>query len=340
MSINTNTKRIAYWDNLKAFLIFLVVFGHFLLPEKTQNGDAVEAVFRWIYLFHMPAFVFVSGFCAKSYVKRGGSDTNVLIGFLFLYVMFALVLAAIKSLFARSLVSPEIFSTTSAQWYLLCMFFWYLVIPHFARLRPAVSLVFTVVTSLLIGMFIRYGSFLSLSRYFVFLPFFLAGYYTSGEWIHKVRPWMKVLSVLILIAAFIFCLAGMKMLKPYFPLANGTGSYASLSLSNGEGVVARLIWYALSSIMICAVLCIIPKQHTFFTYIGERTLAIYILHRIIREIFRQAGVYRYFGSGPIFLLPCFIISVVVVFVCSGRRTSAFFKKVLAIKWVKDHPSEG
>lgn len=339
MSVNTRTQRIAYWDNLKAFLIFLVVLGHFLLPEKMQNGNIVEAFYRWIYLFHMPAFVFVSGFFAKSYVKRGGSDTNVLIGFLFLYVLFVMALTTIKSIFARSLVSPELFATTSAQWYLLCMFFWYLVIPHFARLRPAVSLIITVVIALLIGMVIPDGSFLSLSRYFVFLPFFLAGYYTSGEWIHKIRPWMTALSVLILVTVFIFCLTEIKMLRPYFPLQNASDSYARLKLSNTTGIIARLVWYALSTIMIFSVFCIIPKRHTFFTYIGERTLGIYILHRLIREIFRLAGAYKYLGSGPIFLLSCLIISVVVTLACSGRRTSALFKKALSIQWVRNQHNE-
>ena len=216
MSVNTHAQRIAYWDNMKAFLIFLVVLGHFLLPAASQNGRVVAAVYRWIYLFHMPSFVFVSGFFAKSYVKRGGSDTNKLIGFLFLYVLFVLALAIIKSLFSKSLVCPDPFSTTSAQWYLLCMFFWYLVIPHFARIRPDVSLIITVVIALLIGVFIPDGSFLSLSRFFVFLPFFLAGYYLSGECLHKVRPWMTALSVLILIVVFILCLVGMDKLKPFF----------------------------------------------------------------------------------------------------------------------------
>ena len=332
----TSTQRLAYWDNLKAVLIFLVVLGHFLLPAATKNGCVVEAIYRWIYLFHMPAFVFVSGFFAKSYVKRGDSDTNKLIGFLILYILFVLALGIIKSLFSKSLSFPDPFSTTSAQWYLLCMFFWYLVIPHFARIHPVVSLVFTIITALLVGVFIPDGSFLSLSRFFVFLPFFIAGYYISGEWIQKIRPWMIVMSVMILITVFIFCLVGMDILKPYFLLANASQSYSRLSLSNKAGIAARLVWYAVSSIMACALFCIIPKRHTFFTYIGERTLAVYVLHRLIRELFVMVGAYDHLGSGVTFFLVCFVVSVVVIFMCSGRRTSALFNKALSIQWTRNH----
>ena len=331
-----SAQRIVYWDNLKAILIFLVVLGHFLLPVATKNGRVVEAVFRWIYLFHMPAFVFVSGFFAKSYVKRGGSDTNKLIGFLFMYALFVLALGILKSIFSNSLSFPNPFSTTSAQWYLLCMFFWYLVIPHVARIHPAVSLAITIITALLIGAFIPDGSFLSLSRFFVFLPFFIAGYHVSGEWIKRIRPWMTVLSVVILIAAFLVCLVGMEMLKPYYPLANASGSYASLSLSNATGIAARLVWYAVSSVLTCAVLCVVPKRHTIFTYIGERTLAVYILHRLIRELFVRVGAYDYLGSGITFLLVCLVVSAVVTFVCSGRRTSALLNKAFSIPWIRGH----
>ena len=58
-----NKERDYFFDNLKAVLIFLVVLGHFLLPI---HGESVLVVVkRLIYVFHMPLFVFVSGYFAK-----------------------------------------------------------------------------------------------------------------------------------------------------------------------------------------------------------------------------------------------------------------------------------
>jgi fucose 4-O-acetylase-like acetyltransferase len=51
-------------DNIKAFLIILVVFGHML--ELVNMGG----LYRLIYTIHMPVFVFVSGYFAKFNAKK------------------------------------------------------------------------------------------------------------------------------------------------------------------------------------------------------------------------------------------------------------------------------
>lgn len=61
--------RVAYFDNLKFLLIFLVVFGH-VLTIVSEHSRAANALINFIYLFHMPAFVFVSGMLAKRYYSR------------------------------------------------------------------------------------------------------------------------------------------------------------------------------------------------------------------------------------------------------------------------------
>ena len=73
---NMNKHRDPYWDNLKFVLICLVVLGHFLLPVKPK-GQLARTAFYWIYLFHMQAFVFVSGFTSKSYVVRDGKEKKL-----------------------------------------------------------------------------------------------------------------------------------------------------------------------------------------------------------------------------------------------------------------------
>ena len=51
------------FDNIKFFLIFLVVFAHLLEPKL---GDStVKAAYNVIYSFHMPVFIFVMGYFAK-----------------------------------------------------------------------------------------------------------------------------------------------------------------------------------------------------------------------------------------------------------------------------------
>lgn len=49
-------------DNLRALLILFAVFGH-LLETLDGNGLTVD-IYRIIYSFHMPAFVFIMGYFA------------------------------------------------------------------------------------------------------------------------------------------------------------------------------------------------------------------------------------------------------------------------------------
>ena len=52
-------------DNIRCILIFLVVFGHMLtwIPEA-------DTPYRIIYLFHMPAFLFLTGYFSHFNISK------------------------------------------------------------------------------------------------------------------------------------------------------------------------------------------------------------------------------------------------------------------------------
>ena len=52
------------WDNFKFFLIFCVVLGHYS-GYYTDDIENMRRLFFFLYLFHMPAFIFVSGLSVK-----------------------------------------------------------------------------------------------------------------------------------------------------------------------------------------------------------------------------------------------------------------------------------
>lgn len=52
--------RLYYIDNLKGFLIFLVVWDHCIQSSDLDFDNNI--IFRYIYSFHMPLFMVVSGF--------------------------------------------------------------------------------------------------------------------------------------------------------------------------------------------------------------------------------------------------------------------------------------
>lgn len=65
-------QRILYWDVIKAFAIFLVVWGHCLQYLQVDTEKCWSSnLCGFIYSFHMPLFMMVSGFFAKSIYKKG-----------------------------------------------------------------------------------------------------------------------------------------------------------------------------------------------------------------------------------------------------------------------------
>ena len=84
--MNTSVKntRSLYWDNIKGFLMLLVVFAHILFNFQ-EGSTAIDSIVDCIYMFHMPAFVFVSGYFGKS--ERSCRFESI-IRLVFLYFIF------------------------------------------------------------------------------------------------------------------------------------------------------------------------------------------------------------------------------------------------------------
>jgi fucose 4-O-acetylase-like acetyltransferase len=55
-------ERHQYIDQLKGVAIFLVVFGHSIQNNTLESGN--QSLFVWLYSFHMPLFMFISGYIA------------------------------------------------------------------------------------------------------------------------------------------------------------------------------------------------------------------------------------------------------------------------------------
>ena len=129
----TGIHRDYYFDNLKAVLIFLVVLGHMVRRIRT---DLFFEVRDFIYLFHMPLFIFVSGYFSKGFYKNGKYRWYKLVNFLILFVLYVTLVQISYVIFQHDAFNPKAYIIQSgAPWYLLCMFYWYALIP-LARKLP------------------------------------------------------------------------------------------------------------------------------------------------------------------------------------------------------------
>ena len=71
-STEQRNNRIFALDNIKGILIILVVFAHIL-----KNKAEADPIVIGIYFFHMPAFIFLSGYFSKGKRSRGGQPCTI-----------------------------------------------------------------------------------------------------------------------------------------------------------------------------------------------------------------------------------------------------------------------
>lgn len=74
-------------DNIKGILIFLVVCGHLLTYPQETGSTLATGVRTFIYFFHMPGFIFMSGYLAKGFLKKEYKGEKLL-SYAWLYLLF------------------------------------------------------------------------------------------------------------------------------------------------------------------------------------------------------------------------------------------------------------
>ncbi len=337
--METQTKRIAYWDNLKAFLIFAVVLGHFLIDIKGR-GAGLNALFDYIYIFHMPAFVLVSGFFSKSYIKKGAPQVGKLFGFLILFVIFKVALWIESIILTGQYVKLDLIFTSNAPWYLFALFIWYLLLPALVKLGRNKAIIGTILFSILMPLNEGVDYLFSASRIIIFLAFFVIGYYFDYNWIEKLKTILfKVLSAIYLMGLAVFVYFNQGIFEKFGPILYASHSYSSIKTSLWIALLAKVIWFVLVIVTILAIMILCPKKKMFFTYVGQGTLSIFIIHLLIRDFLRRFEWYKYIDKNQITLLiGAVVISLVICFIFSEKHIVKLFNcafKIVKPKGDKD-----
>ena len=167
-------------DNAKGILIILVVIGHFLLPVASTRFTTNSLYL--IYTFHMPCFIFISGYLAKGVYRDGKFRWDRLLRLAWLYFLFELGVHVTEGLLEGHIGwRIDFLHESGAPWYLLALIFWYLLIPACFYMGKWISLLLALAVGLAGGYAGGLGDFLAADRVLAFAPFFYLGYFFSGE---------------------------------------------------------------------------------------------------------------------------------------------------------------
>jgi len=257
-------KRSAYWDNIKGFLILLVVFAHILF--QLQYQPVINATVDYIYLFHMPAFVFISGFFGKS--ERSHSFESIM-KLIFLYFIFNSVTGFIYGF--DSLLMP-----LYSYWYLIALIVWRLTAHYIAKFREINLILFMI--ALFIGFYPSVDNTFAAARIIGFYPYYMLGYQLSTEKSMELqnKKYIRRASVGMLFLLGTAVLAA----TAYHIFKYDDSSLQMAAYGTPNDAFARIVLYIIALLAVYSLRCLSPdKTIPLLTMFGRNSLWIFVFHR-------------------------------------------------------------
>ena len=158
--------RIALWDNLKFFLVTCVVIGHFA-DQFTDVSNIYDSIFLFIYSFHIPLFIFISGLMFKNKDITSKATFFMSIGF-----AYKIVSAVVERLLGTIKVEFFLLWDGGLSWFMFALAVYTIIMRIIEGQNKRYILIFSIVLACFVGYDPGIGDFLYLSRIIIFFPFF------------------------------------------------------------------------------------------------------------------------------------------------------------------------
>jgi fucose 4-O-acetylase-like acetyltransferase len=260
-------------DSIKFCLIVLVILGHTVELGVEKSDTLSKIALDWVYMFHMPLFVFISGYFSRKKTTKVffSSSLSLLEPLLF----FQILSIGLRSIIKHDITIESILTPWFVLWYLLSLTYWRTilqVIPNKFLKHPKLIICLSFAVGIL-GGWLPFNRFLSIQRTLAFLPFFVLGYYAQNYKLYlpskyKFVCFLFLIAIIPIVAFYPEYLGDLKQDVPY------TGIY---------GMTGRIIVYLLSIPMSIAFIntCLNNK---IFAKQGKFTMQYYIYHALILSI--------------------------------------------------------
>lgn len=330
--ISKENHRDYLFDNLRAVLIILVVLGHMLTVMLDQD-NIIKSVYVFIYFFHMPAMVFVSGYFSKNLEK---SRSKAFLTILLPYIIINIIYYCYNFIIiGEPYHSFRFFRPSWGLWYLLALFAWKFMLKDLVKIRYVLPL--SIVFAFISGFSNEFSAYMSLGRIVNFLPFFLLGYYSTKDHVKKIRKIPKTISLAIL--GLTGVLSGYIVMSDFIEKES---FYMRKPYPDGlelKSMIGRILIYVIALLMIAAVINLTTAKKTFLSNIGTRTLTVYVLHLFAVPLLDKIEIFR--NQPYLYLVYAIVMTVILVFVFTRTTVKhrydaimSFFIKII----IKEQPS--
>jgi fucose 4-O-acetylase-like acetyltransferase len=288
-------------DNAKLLLVGLVVLGHTLSRGIQQSVPSGHAIYLFVYLFHMPAFIFLAGYFARAPELTPRALQTIVTRLLAPYAIFTVLYAVVRAVSSGHHPRIDFVDPWWLLWFLPALAGWRLLAPLVLNLRAPFTV--SVLIGLGAGLLERVGSAFTLARILTLLPFFVLGAITQPDWLRllKTRELRVVGAAVLAVTATLVAVLHDRVDGAWDALF-WNDDYAALHVSAAEGLLTRLGLYAVGIVLTFAVLAVVPTGRHWFTAVGAASLYVYLLHGFVVRAAAKSGLLDHVTSWPLVAL--------------------------------------
>lgn len=317
--------------NLRFLLIVCVFVGNAIEPLIMRMPE-MKAIFLWIFTFHMPLFVFITGYFARSNLN-GAAGIRILKQIALQYIIFQTIYSLLDYLVFRVPgINHSFFIPYLLLWFLVGHLFWRLMMKMFTRFSISHPLLISIVLGFLVGFLPLQGAWLGISRSVVYLPFFVIGYTFSYERFRAwLTPFVRYVGVAISMALLVVLYVMSEPINPIWFMNHMTFHELGWTQSGWLALFNRTVIYLTQIVASAAFLAWVPIRETHLTNLGKRTLYVFLLHGLIIRFVMLTGVYTHITSGwsAALLITASIASAVLL---AKPQVTAWLHPIIEPKW--------
>jgi fucose 4-O-acetylase-like acetyltransferase len=266
-----------------------------------------RAVFAFLYSFHMPLFIFLSGFFSKNMTHNKWLKTvySLSLTYLVFQLFYTITTSFMGNTFdlVKFLTQPQ-----SILWYIVGLILWRSLI-YVVQLN---SLKFVYVFPL--SLLVSFALSRSLDSHIIlklmsFFPYFVLGYYCTQGVIQTIRNTNRAYAVVIMLLVFtlLYLYADNYLLFAMF----GDSGFSYYPPSHNPFLLKTLVYLLSITMSACIINIATDKLHKW----GDKTLPVYLLHPIFVYICYRDLFLNNFTPNAWFILVDFGAAILITFWC-------------------------
>ncbi|MEV6124113.1 acyltransferase family protein [Streptomyces sp. NPDC052077] len=300
-----NRQRDAFFDNAKYLAIVLVAMGH-AWGQILDGNRSVEALYRFVYTFHMPAFIVISGYFSRTFDLSPKRVRRLVTGVVVPYVVFEVVYSLHRRVVDDTPDHPiSLLDPTYLLWFLCALFIWRLTTPIWQTVRWPLPI--SLVIAALASMAPSVGNDLNMQRVLQFLPCFVLGLLLRPEHFSLVRRRSAR------IAAVPVCAVAVAVAWWSVPRMDIAWFYRNAAAQATDapwwsGPVVTMALFGCSVVLSACFFAWVPGRRMWFTALGAGTIYGYLLHGLLV----RTGTYLGWFHAPVLDRPEGAIGLTVV----------------------------